>query len=68
VMDEVDKLVDGVKIKFSSVLAYFGEEPTLQSHEFFATLTKFVQVSSFMAVSRGPYICRFDMLSEFGNV
>lgn len=43
VMDEVDKLVDGVKLKFSTVLAYFGEEPTLQSHDFFQTLSKFIQ-------------------------
>lgn len=33
--------------KFASVLAYFGEEPTMASHDFFHTLAKFV--SEFVA-------------------
>ena len=33
-----------MKTKYSSVLNYFGEEPSMLSHEFFATLFKFLQV------------------------
>ena len=43
-----------VRTKFASVLAYFGEEPTMASHDFFSTLSKFVQVTTAGYRSRSP--------------
>ena len=42
IMDEFEVAIDNLKAKFSSVLAYFGEEPTMTSQDFFSTLAKFV--------------------------
>ena len=45
-LDELDKQIDEhVKVKYASLLTYFGEDPGLPSHEFFFTLNKFTQVS-----------------------
>lgn len=45
-LDELDKQIDDrVKAKYSALLTYFGEEPTLSSSEFFFTLSKFTQVT-----------------------
>ena len=44
-LDELDIKIDGVRNKFSNLLAYFGEEPAMASQDFFSTLTTFVSVS-----------------------
>ena len=43
--------IDALVQKFQSVLAFFGEDPKMQSHEFFNTL------SAFVAVSTGRGVC-----------
>ncbi len=43
IMNEFEVAIDNLKAKFSSVLAYFGEEPTMTSQDFFSTLAKFVE-------------------------
>ena len=40
---ETESIVTDVQAQFGSVLAYFGEEPSMSSQEFFSTLQKFVQ-------------------------
>jgi len=45
--DELDSLIENVKTKYVNVLSYFGEEPSLASHDFFSTLSKFI--SEFVA-------------------
>jgi len=40
--DDLDVFIDTMKLKYSTVLQYFGEEPSMLSHEFFATLHKFL--------------------------
>ena len=35
-------------MKFEKVLEYFGEDASYSSHEFFATLSAFVQVRSYI--------------------
>lgn len=35
-----------MRAKYQSVLAYFGEEATMSSQEFFSTLEKFVKVKN----------------------
>lgn len=32
-----------MRTKFSNLLDYFGEEPSMAPHDFFATLSKFIQ-------------------------
>ena len=44
-LEELSAKVDGVKKKFANVLAYFGEEASMSSQDFFSTLTAFIQVS-----------------------
>lgn len=43
-LEELSAKVDGVKKKFANVLAYFGEEASMSSQDFFSTLTAFIQV------------------------
>lgn len=43
ICDDLDVFIDTMKTKYSGVLQYFGEEPSMLSHEFFATLHKFLQ-------------------------
>ena len=43
IMSEFEVAIDNLKAKFSSVLAYFGEEPSMTSQDFFSTLAKFVE-------------------------
>lgn len=43
VLDDIGSFFDTVKTKFSGILSYFGEEPTMHSHEFFTTLSKFLK-------------------------
>ena len=42
ICDDLDVFIDTMKAKYKSVLQYFGEEPSMLSHEFFATLHKFL--------------------------
>merc|ERR1711871_1696140 len=42
ICDDLDVSIDTMKVKYKSVLQYFGEEPSMLSHEFFATLHKFL--------------------------
>jgi Formin Homology 2 Domain len=42
-LDELDVKIESVRNKYANLLAYFGEEPTMASQEFFTTLTTFVQ-------------------------
>ena len=42
-LDELDVKVENVRNKFTNLLAYFGEEPSMASQDFFTTLTTFVQ-------------------------
>lgn len=41
---ELEKGYEKAKEKFSGVLSYFGEDPAMASHDFFTTLSRFVQV------------------------
>lgn len=41
--EDLEKRFSKTKHKFISVLNYFGEDPGMQSHEFFSTLSRFVQ-------------------------
>jgi Formin Homology 2 Domain len=43
-LEELSAKVNGVKAKFASVLAYFGEESGMSSQDFFSTLTAFITV------------------------
>jgi Formin Homology 2 Domain len=43
-LEELSAKVNGVKLKFASVLAYFGEESGMSSQDFFSTLTAFITV------------------------
>lgn len=43
ILDALDGMIESVKQKYTSVLAYFGEDPGMASHEFFLTITKFTQ-------------------------
>jgi hypothetical protein len=42
-IETLEQKIEDVKKKFSSVLAYFGEEHNMPSQDFFSTLTKFVK-------------------------
>ena len=42
--------LDEVKVKFCTVLSYFGEDSSSSSHEFFSTLSKFLKE---FALTRG---------------
>jgi hypothetical protein len=44
-LDDISLSIEVMKTKYQSVLAYFGEEATLPSQEFFSTLEKFVKVT-----------------------
>lgn len=43
---ELEKGYEKAREKFSGVLTYFGEDPNMPCHEFFTTLSKFIQVLS----------------------
>ena len=43
-LDSLDRLIDNLSQKYTSVLAYFGEDPKMPSHDFFNTLNAFALV------------------------
>lgn len=55
-LEELSAKVDGVKKKFASVLAYFGEESSMSSQDFFTTLTAFISVSSIICSGIASYL------------
>lgn len=44
--NDINNSIDVMRAKYQSVLAYFGEEATMPSQEFFSTLEKFVKVKN----------------------
>jgi hypothetical protein len=42
-LDELKRKIDEVCLHFSDVLAYFGEDASMSSQDFFATLNTFVK-------------------------
>ena len=49
---DLERGFESVKKKFLGVLAYFGEDGTMSSTEFFTTLHKFVQVQCILTLSK----------------
>ena len=43
-LEELSVKIDNIRSKFSNVLAYFGEEDSMPSQDFFATLSAFILV------------------------
>ena len=43
-LEDLSCKIDNIKSKFSNVLAYFGEEDTMSSQDFFSTLSAFILV------------------------
>jgi len=41
--EELNSLIESAREKYTSVLNYFGEDTSLQAHEFFTTISKFAQ-------------------------
>jgi hypothetical protein len=50
-LEDISVSIDVIRTKYQSVLAYFGEEASLPSHEFFFTLEKFVKVLPLLLLS-----------------
>jgi hypothetical protein len=42
ICDDLDALIASVQKKYEGLLAYFGEEPNMQSSDFFSTLSRFI--------------------------
>ena len=51
-LEELGTKIDNIKNKFTNVLAYFGEEDSMPSQDFFSTLTAFIQVTTKRQISR----------------